>query len=403
MTAQMPCDTLGCVIVGGGIHGTYLSKELLEETPLDRTEIAIIDPRDRLLASFRRKAHACGLDALRSSFVQHLGSDPFYLWGFAEANDRGDELVATVDYPERPSLSLFLDHAQAVLDSRKIGSLHRQATVEAIERDRDRYRIKTTEGSVLTNSVVLATGHGGRYRHPEWADIEGITHVWDGFDPTVSGKTIVVGGGITAATLACTLAERGSVMLLKRHALEWAIAETEPPWINWSHIEANLHTEPPGSKARFDIIQKARNTATIPPYLYHDLNEHLDAGRLVLEEGDIVCARNDEGVTLHLARNKRLRADRIVLATGFKPVFDHPFVERVAEELGLQRGYRGVPVLDDETLAWQTNDGKETRIFVTGALASGTVGPLAPNISGARRAGERISNGIKTHSHGATR
>lgn len=402
MITRQTQHTFDCVIVGGGIHGTYLSQQLLEKTALDHDDITIIDPNDCLLASFRRKAHACGMETLRSSFVQHLGLEPFSLREFAKVNEREDELVATVDYPARPSLSLFLDHAEAVLKSRVIDSLHQQATVERIERKGNGYKIETTIGPVLANNVVIAIGRGGRYRYPEWAAVEGITHVWDGFDPTVTGNTIVIGGGITAVTLACTLAERGSVTLLTRHALKWAIAEAEPPWINWSHIESNLHTEPPGSRARFEIVQAARNSTSIPPYLYHSLDRHLESGALVLEEGDIDHARyeaDERTVSLHLVRNKRLTADRIVLATGFEPIFDHPFVKRVADELGLQRGYRDLPVLDDETLAWRTERDEETRLFATGALASGVVGPLAPNLPGARRASERIAKAIGTRTH----
>ncbi len=382
-----------CVVVGGGIHGTYAARELLDGG-ISRDELTVVDPNEELLASFREKARACGMESLRSSFVQHLGSEPFSLKEFAKEEGREDELVATVDYPARPSLSLFLDHAEAVIDSYGIDSVHRRATVEGIERDSERYRVETTADSMQAESVVLAVGRGGRYRYPEWATVDGITHVWDGFEPTVGGKTIVIGGGITAAHLACTLAEQGSVTLLTRHALDWAIAEAEPPWINWSHIETNLHTEPPGSKARFEIVQEARNSTTIPPFLYHELDCHLDDGSLVLDQGEITSARNDGELTIQLERHKRLTVDRVVLATGFEPVSDHPFVERVAGELDLERGYRGMPVLDDDTLAWQTAGGENSRLFVTGALASGTVGPLAPNLPGARRASERITEAI---------
>ena len=231
-----------CVVVGGGIHGTVIARALLD-SGIEPDSLALVDPHDELLASFRKKARACGMAALRSSFVQHLGSEPFSLENFATTNGRENELVMTVDYPARPSLSLFLDHAESIIDSREIDSLHSQATVEAIEREGGKYCVETNRGSIRTKNVVLAIGRGGRYQYPEWADVRGVTHVWDGFDPAVSGETIVVGGGITAVTLACALADNGSVTLLTRHALEWAVAEAGPPWINWSHIEANLQAE----------------------------------------------------------------------------------------------------------------------------------------------------------------
>ena len=162
-----------CVIVGGGIHGTYVARDLLDSGISEET-LTVVDPHEQLLAAFRQNAHACGTETLRSSFVHHLGSDPFSLEAFATERGREDELVATVDYPARPSLSLFLDHAESVIDDREIEAVHEQATVEAIGCDGDRYRVETTTGPVTTANVVLALGHGGRYRYPEWADIERV-------------------------------------------------------------------------------------------------------------------------------------------------------------------------------------------------------------------------------------
>ena len=61
--------TVRCAIVGGGVHGVHLAARLLDETSLDRREIVILDPNDRLLASFRRKAYACGMETLLSTYV----------------------------------------------------------------------------------------------------------------------------------------------------------------------------------------------------------------------------------------------------------------------------------------------------------------------------------------------
>ena len=49
-----------------------------------------------------------------------------------------------------------------------------------------------------------------------------------------------------------------------------------------------------------------------------------------------------------------------------------------------------MPVLGDDTLAWQRDDSGFVPLYVSGTLALGTVGPYAPNIPGARRAGDRI-------------
>ena len=399
MTTDNSTRKFGCTIVGGGIHGTYLAQRLLDETQFDRDDVLIVDPHDRLLASFREKAKACGMEALRSTFVHHIGTEPFGLESFAEANDREDELVPTVDYPPRPSLDLFLDYSEYVIERKDLASLHRRATVDAVQERSDGagLRLETTAGSIETDHCVLAIGHGGRYRQPDWTtDLDRVEHVWDGFDPDASvDRTIVVGGGITAAQLACDLSKTQSVSLLSRHPFEWEVSEADPPWINWSHIEDNLHGHPPGSSDRLEVISAARNTGTIPPYRYQEFEDRIDEGALTLAQGAVDSAVVEDGsVRLSLDHGLELRGDRVVLATGFEPVFDHPFVDQIADGLELARGYRGMPVLDDDTLAWQGEDGRPVPLYVSGALALGSVGPYAPNVPGARRAGDRITAAI---------
>jgi cation diffusion facilitator CzcD-associated flavoprotein CzcO len=399
MTRPNSTRKFSCTIVGGGIHGTYLAQRLLEDTPLDRSDVCIVDPHDRLLTSFREKAASCGMEALRSTFVHHIGTEPFGLENFAEENNREDELVPTVDYPPRPSLALFLDYSEYVIDHKKLSSLHRQTAVDAVHQcpGETGLRLETTVGPIETEHCILAIGHGGRYRWPDWtSDLDGVEHIWEGFDHDASvDRTIVVGGGITAAQLACELSRRESVALLSRHPLEWEVAEADPPWINWPHVERNLHVHPPGSRKRFEAISSARHTATVPPFLYAEFENRINNGTLTLAQGTVDSAVNrDKSVRLSLDHGLQLLGDRVVLATGFEPVFDHPFVDRITDELELVRGYRGMPVLDDDTLAWQRDDGGQVPLYVSGALALGTIGPYAPNIPGAKRAADRITAAI---------
>ena len=390
-----------CAIVGGGIHGTYLANRLRAETDfdLDPEQLLLIDPHEQLLASFREKARACGMEALRSTFVHHLGTEAFGLERFAERTRREDELIATVDYPPRPSLELFLDFADELLDQSGLESVHEQAQVTGITNPdaTNGLRLETTGGPIDATHCVLAIGHGGRYAVPDWArdwtDSGRITHVWDGFDSEeTADRTIVVGGGITAAQLACDLTATHSVTLLSRHPLEWEVSEAAPPWINWHHIEQELHAYPPGSRERFEIIDRERNTATIPPYFYQRFSDRIADGSLTLEQGTVEAVSTGETwpVRLSLEHGKRLSADRVVLATGFEPVGGHPFVEQLTTELECVRGPRGLPVLDDTTLRWTRETGEPLPLYVTGALALGAVGPYAPNIPGARRGADRI-------------
>ncbi|MEM4781124.1 MAG: FAD/NAD(P)-binding protein [Halalkalicoccus sp.] len=386
-----------CAIVGGGIHGAHVAHRLVSETDLDPSEVAIVDPRERLLDSFREKARACGMETLRSPFVHHLEVDPFSLRDFAEVNDREDELRPTPDHPRRPTLDLFFDHARAAFAESEIADSHVRAAVRGIDRSGGRIRVETSGGPIRADRLVLAVGHGPP-RRPEWAralpDEASVSHVWDDPVPvdglSISGRVCVVGGGITAAHLAVRLAERAPVTLLARRELREAHVEADPRWINWRRMENELHPLPPGSEARLERVRAAHRTGTVPPYLMRRLEDACERGDLRVRRGEIDSARaRGEEVSVRLADGAVDRFSWVVCATGFGDVAN-PLVERASESLGLQTGAGGLPVLDDRSLEWAGPGSDGSGVFVTGALGALTLGPLAGTIAGARRAADRL-------------
>jgi len=383
------------LIVGGGIHGTYIVREL-KESGVTPDDLMIVDSEGELLASFCRKARACGMETLRSNYVQHVGPSPFGLEGFAGANDRDDELVPTQHSQPRPTLSLFVDYVAHVIKRFDLAELVRPATVTGI-RGEGPLIVETTTGSIRATNVVLAVGPNEQFCRPEWAEgIDRVEHVWDRSTAPEArvedGERVwVIGGGTTAAQFATAVTDRAaSVVLCSRSPLQVALREADPHWLNWQHIAKQLHSLPPGSQARYDRLREARNEGTMPPYLQRELDkaDNLEHRR---EELTAVVETQD-GLLLIGEQGIGYQADRVVLATGFESVYDQPLVERIASERELERGYRGMPVLDDSTLAWKTRHGECSRVFVTGRLAEGSLGAFAGNIPGARRAAERILN-----------
>ncbi|KDE59393.1 thioredoxin reductase [Halostagnicola sp. A56] len=390
------------VIIGGGIHGTCLANYLLAESGHTHQDLCLVEPREQLLASFATKARQCGMRTLRSTFVHHIDTEPFSLESFAEGADREDELVSTEDYLSRPTLKLFLDHARYVINRRDIDDCHLQSRVTGVTRTGadDLLEVQTDAGTLEARHVVLAIGLGGPRTVPAWStslpEDAPLAHVWDDeFDPTTaaefSGQTFVVGGGITAAQLACSLSEHTDVTLLSRHDLEFELTEADPYWINWRHIEQEIHTLPSGSKARLDRIRAVRNDAMIPPYVERRLNEACDCDGLDIRRGEITSAyATDDGLLVRFDDGTTATNAQVVLATGLDPVPEHPVVGSVAESLSLERGADGFPILDDRTLAWRGTDGTRSAVYVSGALAEPSVGPFARNIVGARRVAERL-------------
>lgn len=391
------------VIVGGGVHGTYFARELVE-SGVDHEAITILDSHGELLGAFRDHARACGMDALRSTYVQHVGSGPFSLETFASTRDREGELLSTRNHPNRPTLSLFLDHVDRVVDRFDLDELLIETTVTGIERKQNQLVLTSRDRQHRADTVILAIGHGNRYRRPDWAcGIDSVEHVWDDEMPPetdVDGdeRLWVVGGGATAGQYAISAAAVGAnVTLCTRSRIETAQTEADPRWLNWRRIEDALHAHPPGSKARCDCLREAHNSGTMPPYVERTLRE---TDSVTIRRGQIESARpaGDECL-LTLANGDQQLVDRVVLATGFEHVWEHPFVERVAESLGLRTGYRSMPILDDETLAWKRVVDRPSRLFATGALAAGSIGPFAGTIAGARRATERVLGTDRTERH----
>ncbi|MFC6904726.1 FAD/NAD(P)-binding protein [Halalkalicoccus tibetensis] len=389
----------GYVVVGGGIHGTHVAHRLVSETDLEPQDLAILEPRGELLASFREKARACGMGTLRSPFVHHLGVEPFDLRDFAEARDREEELRPAPDHPRRPSLSLFLDHARHAIERSGIDALVIEAAATGIDREGNRLRIDTEEGPIRAERCVLAVGQGPP-RQPDWArglsEDAPLSHVWDESVPIderePAGRVCVVGGGVTAAHLAVNLAERAPVTLLARHELRAAGVEADPPWINWRRMERRLHPLPPGSETRLERVRRAHNTGSIPPSLLREVEAAGERGKLRVRRGEVEAAHaGGEEVVLRLTDGSVDRFRRAICATGFDRASDHPLVERVAASLGLETGVDGLAVLDDRSLEWRTvEDSEGSGVFVTGALGALTFGPLAGTIAGARRGADRL-------------
>jgi cation diffusion facilitator CzcD-associated flavoprotein CzcO len=390
------------VIIGGGIHGTCLANYLLVEGECSHEDLCLVEPREQLLGSFERKARQCGMRTLRSTYVHHIDTEPFSLESFAEETGREGELVPTEHYPNRPTLELFLDHARGIIDRRGIGGCHLQSTVTTVTRTEcgDRLEVQTDAGTLEARHVVLAIGLGSSQTVPTWGtslpDDAPFAHVWDDeFDPTTAAKfaghTYVVGGGITAGQCACRLSEDTDVTLLSRHDLEIELTEADPYWINWQHTKREIHTLPPGSEARLDRSQTARNDATIPPYVERRLDDARNCGSLDIRRGEITSAdATDDGLLVRFDDGTTANNAQVVLATGLDTVSAHPLVGSVAESLSLERGASGFPVLDDRTLAWRAPDGTRSAVYVSGALAEPSVGPFARNIVGARRVAERL-------------
>jgi len=395
-------------VVGGGLHGVCVAAHL-RAAGVGTDRLTIYDPHPELLAVFADRARRCGTRTLRSSIDHHVGATTT-LASFAADRGRELELVSTTDYPRRPTLRLFLDHAHHVVARHDLDVCHARAAVTGVSRGDEAYRLDTTGGPTVADRIVLAIGLDAGLSYPAWARSlppdAPVTHVWaDGATPAElasrAGRTVVVGGGVTAGQLACRLATGSAtadgradgVTLLCRRPLRVQQAEAPSAWTAYDHLAETLHTHPPGSEARHRLLRRARADGTVPPYVRVRLRKARDGGALTGRVGEATAATaTDDGVRLELADGDSLSAGAVVVATGVEPVASHPLLARLAEDLGLARGVENYPIPCDRTLAWRRTDGDRSRVFVTGAAAITALGPLAPNLAGARLAAEQLQS-----------
>ena len=74
---------LDWLVIGGGVHGTLVSRMLLGSGGCSPAEVRVLDPWPRALHRWWECTENVGMDYLRSSLVHHLDEDPMSLEKFA--------------------------------------------------------------------------------------------------------------------------------------------------------------------------------------------------------------------------------------------------------------------------------------------------------------------------------
>ncbi len=372
---------LDWLIIGGGIHGTALSHYLLHRKGVMRARLRVIDPHEQPLALWRHHTNNTGMQYLRSPMPHHLHYDPWSLRTFA-ATRQGQPLANFIPRFQRPSLALFNAYSDWLIERYKLMDVRLQGHVMSLHKINNGWQIETTRGGLKTHRVVLCIGDTEHPYWPGWTDQllnEGINinHI---FEPDFtldkvdsSHDVVVVGGGISSAQTATTLAERspGQVTMLSRHELHIEHFDSDPCWVTRLCLE-DLHSETDWNKRR-QIIQQARNKGSIPSNEHQTLQQAEQASELR------IIIQPDSVQTL-----TELRPQQIILATGFET--SRPgggWLDQTIQQYKLPTAQCGYPIISQQ-LEWL--DG----LFVTGALAELEIGPVARNIVGARLAGERI-------------
>ncbi|MGF1508442.1 MAG: FAD/NAD(P)-binding protein [Myxococcota bacterium] len=386
------------LIIGGGIHGVHIAARLIVEGGVDTQQIRIVDPAERLLSRWRACTEMTGMTHLRSPSVHNIDANPSSLERFAGRGKNRKPGLFAAPY-RRPSLKLFNAHCESVIRKLGLSDLHIRARATACKVDCDTVSVRTQAGrELIAENVVLAIGVSERPNWPSWAlrCHPRVRHVFEpdfeGWPSCTSETVAVVGGGISAAQVALRLADEGhQVHLISRHALRQHQFDSNPGWLGPKYM-ANFSRERDLDVRRATIVE-ARHRGSVPANVRRALARSIEEGRVTWRESEVEACTGAEPLRLRLASSEVIEVQRVLLATGFRP--ERPgghMVDELIASCSLPCARCGYPVVD-AALRWHP------RIHVSGALAELELGPVARNIAGARRAGDRIIAALSDQGH----
>jgi hypothetical protein len=394
-------------IIGGGIHGMSIALRLLREMPTAKRHLAILDRHPKPLTQWRRKTERQGMTFLRSPAVHHITPDALGVVEYAERHNRTSELAPPY---AQPSTQLFWDFCSTALAELMEHRVYYQFKVAKLRWDKGAGKfpfrlISTDNEGFRSRCVILAIGTDDcAYIPPEfmrWQCLypDRILHASEfsvseefGASPA---KIVVVGGGLTAGTLAKSLSECGhSVTLIARKPLKTEQFDFPPVWLGPKALtefasEANF-------QQRYEIIQQNRGEGSITPDIMEAL---MDAPNIKLYPE--TCIRNIvagkeysslQRLQIETTRDTITDVSRVILATGYQfNLHRYGFLRELITQHQIPL-VRGLPRLDNDLQLYPIQN-----LFGAGTIAQLQIGPAAGNIAGASLAYERLRE--KLHSH----
>ena len=380
---------LDWLIIGGGIHGVHIAARLIEDADVAPEKLRIVDPNRSLLDRWRARTAATGMTHLRSPAVHNLDVSPWALMDFAENHKHHTQDLFAPPY-NRPSLQLFNQHCNELIEDLELEKIHIRARAVSCKATCSGVEVSLCNGTELsTANIVLALGSSEQPLWPKWAPAGDprVSHIFESPSielPTNEKSVLVVGGGISAGQVALRLMKEGrQVHLVARHKLREHQFDSDPGWLGPKYMDG--FTKEMDHDQRRKLITSARNSGSMSPDVLRALKKAFSRRKVHWHEDAVTRVdTQDHTLAIHLKSGDELNVQRVLLATGFAP--DRPggaLVEKLVRSASLPCAGCGYPIVD-QTLRWHSG------VYVSGPLAELTLGPSARNISGARRAADRL-------------
>ena len=387
-------------IVGGGIHGVSIALRLLREMPTAAKQLAIVDRHPQPLTQWRDKTKRQGMTFLRSPAVHHISADALGIVEYAERHNRTRELAPPY---AQPSTQLFWDFCNDILAELTKHQVYYRFEVAKLRWDKGAgsfpFRlISTDKEGFRSRCVVLAIGADDCIYVPpaftQWQRQfpDKVIHASQfsvlAVQETPPAKIVIVGGGLTAGTLAKSLSERGhSVALIARNQFRTEQFDFSPVWLGPKAL-AEFASEA-DFRRRYDIIQQNRGEGSITPDIMEAL---IDAPNIDLYPE--TCIRNivsadREGQAQHLqvqtTHSVIREVSHVILATGYQfNLRRYGFLKELITQHQIPL-IRGLPHLDAGLQLHPIQN-----LFCSGTIAQLQIGPASGNIAGAHLAYERL-------------
>lgn len=404
-------------IIGGGIHGMSIALRLLREVPTAAKHLAIVDRHPKPLTEWRRKTESQGMTFLRSPAVHHITPEALGIVEYAEHHNRTSELVPPYS---QPSTQLFWDFCEDELSISGLQipptryGIYYQFEVAKLRWDKGAGRfpfrlISTANEGFRSGCVILAIGADDcAYVPPEFAAWQrqwpdkilhasqfSVNCIESGLQtpPTSEGVFIIVGGGLTAGTLARSLSEHGHrVVLIARKQLKTEQFDFPPVWLGPKTLDEFASEK--DFQRRYETIQQVRGEGSITP----DIAEALkDAPNIDIYPA--TCIRNivaaeegnpAQGLQIETKRGLIVNVSRIILATGYQfNLRRYEFLKELIAQHQIPL-VCGLPQLDEDLQLQPLEN-----LFGSGAIAQLQIGPASGNIAGAGLAYQRFGEKIR--------
>ena len=171
--------------------------------------------------------------------------------------------------------------------------------------------------------------------------------------------------------------------MVSRHALREHRFDSAPGWLGPKYM-VGFNREKDLARRRA-IITEARHRGSVPPGVRLALCGAAARNQIYWHVGEVEALdRQSDDLVLRLKTDEVLHVNRVLLATGFSALRPGgSVVETLIASASLPCASCGYPIVDTQ-LCWHP------RIRVSGPLAELELGPVARNIAGARRAGDRL-------------